>query len=194
MADTLLQLATSFTADLVAQVNGIFALQVSTPDVDGGEPVDAHYTWVINLKHGSGSVYQPGAVTHEGAGTAVDTTVMLSEATLVDWLEERIEPMTAMMMGLLSVRVGLWTALWVCCGVPGIVRVCWAGAWHCVVVLGLCLALCGCCAWHCALHCVGVLGCYLALCGYGGIVCKVHRPLRGLHRVHHRWQGTKCSC
>lgn len=55
--------------------------------------------WTLDMKHGSGSVYQ-GTPTD---GVSANTVLTMSEATLSKWLAQETDPVTALMTGDLTV-------------------------------------------------------------------------------------------
>ena len=80
------------TAEHVAGIGGIFHLTVSK---DGAPACE----WTLNMATGTGAVRQGGPIDGETA----DTTIALEETTLVEWLEQKINPVEAFMSGLLTV-------------------------------------------------------------------------------------------
>ena len=77
------------TVEHVAQVQGVFQLDIT----QNGETVTQ---WVLDLKTGSGGVQL-------GAADDANTTVTLSEDTLMQWLNQEVDPVSAFMQGLLTV-------------------------------------------------------------------------------------------
>ena len=87
------RLGGKLTSDMVAEIGAVFQLRVTF-----GEDPSRCAVWTLDLKSASGDVYEGECKGH------VDTTVTLSDATMIGWVNQTIDPLTAFMSGLLVVE------------------------------------------------------------------------------------------
>ena len=81
------------TSDMVAEIGAVFQLNVTSAE----EPSE-RTIWTLDLKAASGNVYKG-----KGKGQ-VDTTVTLTDETMVGWVNQTIDPLSAYMSGMLVVE------------------------------------------------------------------------------------------
>ena len=89
------RLRQSVNAELVGSVGGVFCVCVTENGM-------LAQRWILDLKAGEGSVAEASEA-EVGSG-AIDCTITLSSETVRQWFNKEVDPMTALMNGLLSVE------------------------------------------------------------------------------------------
>ena len=94
---TFVGLAGELTQQLVASVDGVFAVNINAETGHGEQ------RWILDLKTGTGAVVDCSAAAASAVAPA-DCTVTLSDETVRKWFGQEVDPMTALMEGMLTVE------------------------------------------------------------------------------------------